>query len=75
MRVDLGDPLLSPQGGQISFGIGKAPRDSSCIAAGMNRASSQVEVGTSGFLSISDIDLRVSAELEEGSQASSCVEA
>ena len=30
-----------------------APLDSSCIAAGMNRASSQVEAGTSGFLSIS----------------------
>ena len=52
-----------------------APRDSLCITAGMNRASSQVEVGTSGFLSISDIDLGVSAYLEQESQASSCVEA
>ena len=41
----------------------------------MNRASSQIEVGTSGFLSNCDIDLGVSAELEQGSQASSCVEA
>ena len=41
----------------------------------MNKASSRVEAGTSGFLSISDIDLGVSAELEQGSQASSCVEA
>ena len=40
----------------------------------MNRASSQVEVETSGFLSISDFDHRVSAELEQESQASSCVE-
>ena len=39
-----------------------APRDSSCIAAGMNRASSPVEAGTSGFLSISDFDIRVSAD-------------
>ena len=52
-----------------------SPRDSSNIAAGMNPASSRVEAGTSGFLSISDIDLGVSAELEQGSQASSCVEA
>ena len=41
----------------------------------MNRASSRVEVGTSGYLSISDIDLGVCDELEHGSQASSCVEA
>ena len=41
----------------------------------MSRTSSQVVAGTSGFLSISDIDLTVSAELEPGSQASSCVEA
>ena len=41
----------------------------------MNRASSLVEAGTSGFLSISDCDRRVSAELEQGSQASSSIEA
>ena len=41
----------------------------------MNRASSRVEVGTSGFLSIYGIDLGVSAELEQGSQALSQVEA
>ena len=40
----------------------------------MIRASSLVEVGTSGFLSISDYDRRVSAELEHESQALSCVE-
>ena len=51
-----------------------APRDSSHIASGMNRASSLFEAGTSGVLSISDIDVGVSAELEQGSQASSCVE-
>ena len=45
------------------------------ITAGMNRASSLVEAGTSGFLSISDCDRRVSAELEQGSQASSSIEA
>ena len=38
------------------------------------RASSRVEAGTSGFLTISDFDCRVSVELEQESQASSCVE-
>ena len=52
-----------------------APRDSSCRVAGLNRASSRVEAGTSVFLSISDIDRGVPAELKQGSQASSSVEA
>ena len=39
----------------------------------MNRASYRVEAGTSGFLSISDFDRTVSAELEQESQASFCV--
>ena len=38
------------------------------------RASSLVEVGTSGFLSISDLDSRVPAEMGQESQTSSCVE-
>ena len=38
------------------------------------RASSRVEAGTSGFLSISDSDRRVPAEFGQESQASSCVE-
>ena len=54
---------------------GGAPRIYSRFASGMNRASSRVEVGTSGFPSISDIDLEVSAELEQGSQASSFIDA
>ena len=58
-----------------TFELRGAPRDSSCIAAQMNRASSRVEARTSGFLSISDIDLRVSVEFEQGRQALSCVEA
>ena len=36
---------------------------------------SRVEAGISGFLSISDIDLGVSVELEQGNQDSSFVEA
>ena len=40
----------------------------------MNRASSRVEVGTSGFLSISDIHLEVSVEFEQGRQDSSCLQ-
>ena len=58
-----------------SLALRGAPRDSSRIAVGMNRASSQVEAGNSGFLCISEIDLRVYADLEQGSQASSCVKA
>ena len=52
-----------------------APQDSSHIAAGMNRASSRVEVGNSVLLSISEMDLGVYADFQKGSQASSCVEA
>ena len=37
------------------------------------RASSWVEVGNSAFLSISDFDCRVSAELEQESQTPFCV--
>ena len=37
-------------------------------------ASSQVEVGTSRFLSSSDMDLRVPMEFQQGTQASSRVE-
>ena len=40
----------------------------------MNRASSRVEARTSGFLSISDLSHRVSAELQQESKASSSVE-
>ena len=40
----------------------------------MNRASSLDETGTKVFLSIFDFDCRVSAELEQESQASSCDE-
>ena len=40
----------------------------------MNGASYRVEAGTSVFLSISDFNHRVSAELEQESQAFSCVE-
>ena len=39
------------------------------------RASSPVEAGTSGYLSISDSDCRVVSELEQESQASSWIEA
>ena len=50
------------------------PQDSSRIASGMNRTSSRVEAGTSEFLSIFDFDRSISAELEQESPASSCVE-
>ena len=56
------------------FGVGKGPSGFLAHHCRVNRASSRVEAGTSGFLSISEINLRVSVELEQGSQASSCVE-
>ena len=58
-----------------AFELQGALRDSSHITVGMNRASSRVKVGTSGFLSISDTDLTVSVEFEQGRQTLSCVEA
>ena len=57
-----------------AFMVQGALRDSSPVAAGINRASSRVEARTSGFISISDIDLGVSVEFEQGRQALSCVE-
>ena len=73
LRVDLGDRSCLLREVRSPLALRGAPRDSSCIAAGMNRASSRVEVGTSGFRSISYFDSRVSAELEQESQASCCV--
>ena len=75
LHVDLGDPLVYPQRSQISFVVVRGTSRFLQITSGMNTASSRVEAGTSVFLSISDIDLRISAELEQGSQSSSCVEA
>ena len=74
LRVDLGDRSCLLREVRSPLALRGAPRDSSCIAAGMNRASSRVEVGTSGFRSISYVDSRVSAELEQESQASCCVD-
>ena len=70
----LGDPLVFPQEVRSAFELRGEPWDSSHVTAGMSRASSRVEAGTSEFLSISDINLGVSVEFEQGSQASSCVE-
>ena len=39
------------------------------------RTSSPVEVGTSGFLSCSDVDLGVCLQFQTGSQVLTCVEA
>ena len=70
LRGDLGDPLVFPQGSQICFQTRGALQDSSPITAGMNRASSRVEAGTSGFLSSSDRDLGVPMEIPLGFQMS-----
>ena len=74
LRVDLGDCSCHLREVRSPFVLQWASQNSSHITAGMNRVSSRVEAETSGFLSISDLDRRVSAELEQESQASSCVE-
>ena len=61
LRVDLGDRLCLLREDRSPFVLQGAPRDSSHISAGVNRASSQFQAGNSGFLSISDFDCRVSA--------------
>ena len=74
LPVDLGDRSCFLREFRSPLALCGPPRDSSRIAAGMNRASSRDEAGTSVFLSISDLDSRVSAELEQESQALSCDE-
>ena len=65
LRVDLGDRSCLLREVRSPVALLGAPRDSSHIAARMNGASSGVEAGTSGFLSISDFNPRVSAELDK----------
>ena len=62
LRVDLGDRSCLLREVRSPLSLRGAPWDSSRITAGMNRASYRVEAGTSGFLSISDFDPRVSAD-------------
>lgn len=60
-----GDPLWFPQGCQ-TFGVVRGhPRDSP-VTAGMNRVSSRAEAEPQGSSPFSDIDLRVSAEFQQG---------
>ena len=65
LRVDLGDPWCLLREVRSPLVLQVPHQDSSHISVGMNRASSQDEAGTSAFLSISDLDRRVSAELEQ----------
>ena len=67
LPVYLGDPSCFLREVRSPLALGGPARDSSRIAAGMNRASSRDEVGTSVFLSISDFVHRVSEELEQES--------
>ena len=53
-------------------GVGKALSDSTGFGA--VEEVEEVEAGTSVFLSISELDLSVHAELGQESQASSCVD-
>ena len=61
------------KGVQYPFEFQEATWDSFRDTA-LKRASSQVDAGTSGFLSSSDMDLWGPMEFEQGSQASSRVE-
>ena len=62
--VDLGDHSCLLREVRSPLVLRGAPRDSLPINAGKNRVSSRVEAGTSVYLSISDFECRVSAELE-----------
>ena len=75
LRVDLGGHLVSPQGSEISFCVERGTFRFLTHRCRISGASSGGEAGSSAFLSISDIDLGVSADLVQGSQASSCAEA
>ena len=74
LRVDLGDRSRLLREVRSPLALRGAVWDSSHVTAGMNKASTRVEVGTSGFLSIPDFDHTVFAELQQESLASSCVE-
>ena len=74
LPVDLGERSCFLKEVRSPLACQVPPQESSCIATGMNRASSLDEAGTSVFLSISDFNCRVSEELEQESQASSWVE-
>ena len=74
LPVNLGDGSYFLREVRSPLALLRPPQDSLHIAAGMNRASSQDEAGTSMFLCISDFDHWVSAELEQESQTLSCVE-
>ena len=69
---DLRELPRVPLRGEASCGVGGASRDSAGSGAteeGLTRG----EAGTSGFLSVSDSDRRVPAELGQESQASFCL--
>ena len=69
---DLSELLMVPMGSQESCGVGRGLSGLHwgwCNERGLTR----VEARTSGFLSISDVDRRVSAELEQESQTPFCV--
>ena len=69
---DLRELPRLPLSGKGCCGGGGAPRAPLGLAH-RKRASPRGEAGTSGFLSVSDSDRRVPAELGQESQASSCL--
>ena len=63
---------MVPLIGEGSCGVGGASRDSAGLSQ-RKRASPRGEAGTLGFLSFSNSDHRVPAELGQESQASACL--
>ena len=66
---------MSPHGSQISFGVARGTSGFLMHRCRDEYGLNRVEEGISVFLSISDFDHRFFAQLEQESQASSCVEA
>ena len=71
---DLRDLLKLPQESPVSMRVARGLLGFLYSQCQGPRSSSRVEVGTSGFLSSADLDLRVPIEFQQGSQASSRVE-
>ena len=68
---DLRDLLKLPQESPVSMRVARGLLGFLSSQCQGPRSSSRVEVGTSGFLSSADLDLRVPIEFQQGSQASS----
>ena len=74
-HVDFREPLVLPQGREVSFQVARGYFGIPLELLQGNGASSRIESGNSGFLSSLDGHLGVSIEFQLGIQASSHFEA